>query len=123
MSTMVRRHVPLWMIEIFPTVLGCALIMAAFTFGVDNNPLAFFGLALASIIILGFRDIALFLHWERKRRAEMKHAAERLQFSFRESSHESVFGWPESFQLVQSVGAEVHKCHGGAGWPNPGGDL
>ncbi len=97
--------------------------MAAFTFGVDNSPLAFFGLALASIIILGFRDIALFCHWQRKRCAEMKHAAEGLQFSFRESSRESVFGWSESFQLAQSVGAEVHKCHGGAGWPNPGGDL
>jgi hypothetical protein len=102
MATAMRRNVPLWVIQIFPTVLGCALVMAAFSSGLDNNPLAFMGLALAAIIILGFRDCALFRHWERKRRAQMKHVAERLQFTFRESTQESLLGWPESFQLARN---------------------
>jgi hypothetical protein len=102
MATTERRQIPLWVIEVFPTVLGCALIMGAFTFGMDNNPLAFMGLALGSIFILGFRDVALFRHRERKRRTAMKYTAERLQFSFRETSRESLFGWPESFQLARN---------------------
>jgi hypothetical protein len=106
MATTMRRQVPLWVIEIFPTVLGCALIMAAFTFGIDNNPLAFLGLALASIIILGCRDMALFRHWQQTRRAQMKHVAERLQFTFRESANESLLGWPELFRLGRNQTAQ-----------------
>jgi hypothetical protein len=99
MATLMRRQVPLWVIEVFPTVLGCALIMGAFTFGLDSNPLAFMGLALAAIITLGCRDLALFCHWRRTRRARMKRVAERLQFTFREIAQENVCGWPELFRL------------------------
>jgi hypothetical protein len=101
MAAAIARHLPVWVIEVFPTVLGCALIVAAFIFGLDDNPLAFLGLAIASIIILGFRDLALFRHWARTRRTAMKHVAERLQFTFRESAHQNLLRWPESFQLAR----------------------